>query len=246
MVDTDDGGATPDDAPVTDDAEATADPGPDATDGGPGGLEGDPGPGPADTVTISRRQLVIGAQVALVLVVLLVVGLVLVTKDDGKDTGATVTATGKDGGTDAKPKKPEWPPAVGGRPPFLGKRGEGPDKAEADAPAGVYVWADYDGWHVWVVGGEGKAAAKGRITSDEPFSRGAAASDGQGTVTKNEKSIEFDFATATAHAAGVDFNPGFFSKTLLVDVDGDDLPVFTGRKPAEATSPVVLTKAPQG
>ena len=105
----------------------------------------------------------------------------------GASSGQT-TPTTKDG----KPTKPDWPSAVKYRPPTLGKRGEKAPAVKVTAKPGVYVWEDFDGWHMWVVGGAGvPPKVTGLITSNAEFNRADLAVPGTGTVTKGGISKPF-------------------------------------------------------
>lgn len=204
------------------------------------------------TMGMPRAKAVRIAQVCLVVLALLVVGVVLLTRGgDSSSDGSSKddkTSTSDDGG-DKGSSKPVFPAEIGGRPAGLGARGEkAPDvKVGEDTKPGVYLWSDYDGWHLWVVNGEGVPPVKGTITSNDDIAKATAAVPGAGTVKADGKVVTFDLP-AQPGLVGVDFNPGFFAENLVFTLDGPDGPVpedvvFLGSKSVQAPYPLVIAKS---
>lgn len=148
-----------------------------------------------------------------------------------------------DGPTVTSPPTPQWPNDVLYRPAVFGKTGE-PVKEKTDAKAGVYIWSDFDGWYVFVVDPSGKAAARGTLVSSDEVATSDLVVQGAGSADAEGRRINFDFSTVSGPSAGMVFNPGFYASTILVDLDGDDLPVFLGQNQVPAPSKsVTITKA---
>lgn len=139
-----------------------------------------------------------------------------------------------------------WPDAVGGRPPGLGGENETAAQVTPEAEPGVYVWQSFDGWHLWVVGGDGIDGLTGTITSNDDIVSARSSDADAGTVSLDGKEITFDL-DAGVPLAGVDFDPGFSEKlTITLETAGGEVAadqVFTGsgRTPAEAV-PLVIDK----
>jgi hypothetical protein len=197
-----------------------------------------------------RQKMIRMAQIGLVVLALLVVAVVLLTR--GGDDEATDTSGGGDAAASAEPGKPEFPREVGGRPPALGTRGQTADEVAVDpaAPAGVYLWSDFDGWHLWVIAGEGLPQVTGTLTSNDQVTKAELAIAGTGEVSIEDKVVRFSMP-ADAPLAGIDFNPGFFAKDIvftLTDPAGnpiDPTKIYVGSKAEQAPFPLVLTKAPR-
>ena len=188
-----------------------------------------------------------------IVAILGVVAILLATRgNDNKDTASksrtttTTKSTGKDGTTGTNTKQvARWPGRVQTRPAVFGKTGQPLDR-EAKAKAGVYIWTDFDGWHLWVVDPSGKEAAKGTVTSTDDIASADLVVKGSGTVDRSGRRLDFDFSGVSAKAAGVVFSPGFYGSTLLVDLGGSDLPVFLGAKMVEVEQPLTITKSLPG
>lgn len=239
------GGVT--DAWADDDGSAPAEPDAWADDGPDAPAEA----GPDDA---TRKRNVLIAQVALVVVSLLVVAVVLIANNgDDSDSDAsksdaktTTTVAGADGTAKGKAA---WPSTVEGRPPALGKRGQTADKVDASkAKPGVYVWSDFDGWHMWVVGGKGMPERlNGSLTSNDELSRADLAVPDTGTVEAKGVKANFDLDT-TKGLTGMDFSTGFYGKRLVFTFEGPDGPVDvalikTGSKSAQGAYPLVIDKS---
>lgn len=144
--------------------------------------------------------------------------------------------------------KPTWPPTALGRPAALGPSGTAPEAVPADAPPGVYVWSDFDGWHLWMVNGEGVTGVQGAVVSDDEIVKAdlAAAGVGERTITNNV--IQFDLP-ADVRVSGLDINPGFYAKQLRFRFEGPDgeypaATIKTGGLATPVTAlPLILEKA---
>ena len=201
------------------------------------------------------------AQIALVVVVLLgvVVVLALKSNETGDAQGAAKQAeaggrdggSGEDGGSGAATGKPDWPRAVAGRPEGLGVRGQVAADVTSTAEPGVYLWNDFDGWHLWIVSGPGvPPTITGTLTSNDDLAKAVPALEGSGTVTVDKKVATFDLPTDVP-VTGIDFNPGFFGKRLVITLDGPDGPipaelVRLGSEAEAAPYPLVIDKVPGG
>ena len=130
--------------------------------------------------------------------------------------GADATTVSAEGAATATETR--WPSALAGRPPALGKQGEPPPSDAGDLEPGFYLWTDFDGWHAWLVGGSD--ADRLTITSDAEIAK---AEPVGGDVAVDQLPNTFGFARGGADedVVGVDFNPGYLSKTFVVTIDGD-------------------------
>ena len=228
-------------------AETTADDG--AWDEDGGGWDDEGGAG------IPREKAVRIAQIALVALAVIVVIAVLVSKGGDKKDDAASGGTGSDGKTTqttaAKPKKAQWPTEVSGRPAQLGKTNQPAPEVNPKAAPGVYLWSDFDGWHLWTVGGEGVPAINGTLTSGDVVDKAVLAVPGKGTLTKDGKVVTFTLPAGEG-ISGVDFNPGFFAKTIaftLTDEDGQPVDaklIKMGPHLKPAPVPLVMQKTVQG
>lgn len=151
------------------------------------------------------------------------------------------------GGTDAPgiagapSDRPSWPPAVQGRPPAFGTDGDGPPASADGLEDGWYLWSDFAGWHLWLVGDDRGGSVE--VTTNASFL--ADPTGGQPALETGEQRLTLARGEATEPVVGVDFNPGFFAKELVVTVTGD-LPLRTGFGLVDAASPLVLRYEPQG
>ncbi len=223
---------------------------------GPGAAT-DPAPADApdawDTEGTTPKRTVLYAQIGLVALILSLIVIVLVVKggsDDASDDKDTAAKTTQPTGTGtAKPNaKPAWPRAVEGRPTTLGKRGQKAPDITPKAKPGVYVWSDFDGWHMWIVGGTGMPATiDGTLTSNDPIARAELAVPDTGTVSTDGKVVTYSLDTSKP-LSGIDFNTGFYGKRLVFTFNGPDGPIdgkllHTGSKAAAAVYPLVIDKA---
>ncbi len=204
-----------------------------------------------------RTQLML--QLALVGVIVAIIAAVVVIKsgdDDGTSTrsatsqpatndGVTTTvAPAVDGGTQAS--GPGWPTEVNGRPKAFGELGGTPEEAPGGAEPGVYLWNDFDGWHLWVVNGGDVSGVQGKIASNDAIAGAEVVPAGAGTADPVDVVIEYDLSSEP-EIAGIDFNPGFYANSLVVTVDGPDGPlpanlVHLGQNLAPAENPAVIVQ----
>lgn len=210
------------------------------------------------------RRTVLFVQIGLVLVIVAIVAAVLVAKngDDDKgtsnaaggDTTAQTTVPGAPAtggaGTPTEPAPLVWPVNVGGRPAAFGELDGSPADAPGGAAPGVYIWSDYDGWHLWVVHGEGVGDVNGTVTGDDVVASADVTPEGAGVVTVADKVIAFDIKS-DEDIAGFDFNPGFYAKRLEFVLNGTDGPlpatlVHVGKDAVPAPSPIVIEKSTGG
>lgn len=144
------------------------------------------------------------------------------------------------------PEERAWPAALDGRPEGLGGEKETAAEVTPSAEPGVYIWNSFDGWHLWIVNGEGLDGLTGSITSNDDIVSASSSNPDAGTASVDDKKITFDLDGGDA-LAGVDFDPGFAKKLTfdLETADGEvsaDL-VFTGAKSAPVSSiPLVVDK----
>lgn len=145
------------------------------------------------------------------------------------------------------PEERAWPAAAGGRPAGLGKTGDTADQVTPTAKPGVYVWNDFDGWHLWVVNGDRVKGVRGTITSSDEISKADLSARGAGTVRTKGTTTTFDLK-GEGPLAGIDFEPGFYSKRIeitLADGNGPLAPSLVtlgGSNPVKAL-PLVIDKA---
>lgn len=128
--------------------------------------------------------------------------------------------------------KPHWPAVVAGRPTAFGKLNDAPPSSAGDLEDGLYVWTDFDGWHLWLVGGGSDDGAT--ITADYEIAKfdgtgGSVDADAEGNL------LTFSRGSADGDVVGVDFSPGIYTKTMVITVDGD-LPMHLGKRAREAAS----------
>ena len=121
----------------------------------------------------------------------------------------------------------EWPLALDGRPAlFKNKLVAARDLTDPPGP-GLYLWQDFDGWHLWIVRGAGIEGPTGVITADADFRR--ADLNGRpgagGAVQLDGHAIHFDFTGSTDAVVGIDFGPGIAASTLVLDVAQDGEPL---------------------
>lgn len=205
-----------------------------------------------DTDDATPKRTVLYAQIGLVALILAIIVIVLVVKSGKDDDDATKDGTTKTtqaaGSTTKTNGKPAWPHEVEGRPATLGKRGQKAPDVTPKAKPGVYVWSDFDGWHMWIVGGAGMPAKiDGTLTSNDPIARADLAVPGTGTVGVDGKVASYSLDTSKP-LSGIDFNTGFYGKRLVFTFNGPDGPIdgkflHTGSKSLPAVYPLVIDKA---
>jgi hypothetical protein len=202
-----------------------------------------------------HKRTVLIAQIALVVLVLVGVGVVLAVKsgkDDNKDKQSTSQdSNDKTKTTDASGKtvkaKPTWPANIQGRPASLGPQKTKPADVKAGAKPGVYVWSDFEGWHAWVVPGAGvPAKLTGTLTSDADLNRAKPVTDSS-TVDMKGALATYAFATDKG-ITGMDFNPGFYGKRLVFAFNTpegllDAKLVHVGGKAVKPDYPLVIQKS---
>lgn len=138
-------------------------------------------------------------------------------------------------------EKRAWPDAVGGRPAGLGQRDQTAADVTPTADPGVYVWNDFDGWHLWVVNGDGVPSVSGTITSTDDISKAQLSQPGAGSVSVDGKTATFSLPDQPG-LVGIDFEPGFFAKQLTITLQGPDGPVDASLVTTGSATPV--TKLP--
>jgi len=146
-----------------------------------------------------------------------------------------------------EPEERAWPESIDGRPAGLGGEKEKAADVTPTADPGVYIWNSFDGWHLWVVNGDGIDGLTGTITSSEDVVTASSSAPDAGTVKADGGKITFDLAAGST-LAGVDFDPGFAKKLTFTfeTADGEvkATQVFTGSdsEPVDAV-PVTIDKA---
>ena len=113
----------------------------------------------------------------------------------------------------------EWPLELDGRPSlFKGKRVAARDLTDPPGP-GLYLWQDFEGWHLWVVRGAGIEGPTGVIASDVDFRRADVNGDtgAGGSVRADGRTIRFDFTESTDAVVGIDFGPGIAATTVVIE-----------------------------
>jgi len=152
------------------------------------------------------------------------------TTDPG---GASTPAAGPSGSS-----SPQWPGEVQGRPVAFGADGDLPPTSAGDLAPGFYLWQDFKGWHLWLVGDPGAAA---ELVLDGEFAR-ADAVGGDPQLTVDGDRILLERGGADEAVVGVDFSTGFYGAVLDVSIDGDAA-LFTGTATLPAAPPLRLEKA---
>lgn len=166
-------------------------------------------------------------------------------KTGGSNPGTETEAGGSDQTATTVKRGPAWPAVVQGRPAAFGQLRDPITSVSPEAEPGVYFWLDFDGWHLWIASPNGKAAAKGTLTSNEDLGPAQVAVPDQGIVNVAGKSMTFDFSGVDAAAAGVSFNLGFYASEVTVSLGGTDLPLLLGKSAAPSPIPAVITKQVQ-
>lgn len=210
--------------------------GPDAADGDEPALDGDEWT--EDKPPVRGLWVVLGC-------LFLVIGLgagaaALANGRASNDEGATATTTvpagssgsgapsgeGDGATTTTAAVAPHWPVSVQGRPAAFGGVDGDPPPASADGlEAGFYLWQDFAGWHLWLVGGEDTEGTV-EIRSDDAIAS-ATPTGGAPFVAQDRNQLALARGDAGEPVVGVDFNPGFFAKTMVVTTSGG-LPIHLG------------------
>jgi len=146
-----------------------------------------------------------------------------------------------------EPAERAWPDSVGGRPAGLGGEKETAADVTPTADPGVYIWNSFDGWHLWVVNGEGLDGLTGTIKSNDDINAATSSAPEAGTASADGRTITFDLDGGEA-LAGVDFDPGFSKQlTFTLETATGEVAasqVFTGGASTPASAvPVVIDKA---
>lgn len=146
--------------------------------------------------------------------------------DAAEDPTVTVASASTDTAPAATPGtvEPGWPAWVLGQPRRLFEA-EAPPAEIGETPPGFYLWLDFEGWHLWLVGGEGSDASV-EIQSDDAFSKADPVGEPP-AIEQEGNRLRMSRGDASATSVGLDFNPGFFAKTLIVTTTGD-LPLYAG------------------
>lgn len=256
LSDADDRQPTDDDELLADDDEPTG--GGTAESAEPGGAGRRPIDEEEDDVWddeplgMPREKAIRLAQIGLVVLAVVVILFVVLRGGDDKDDSSTKNQDGSsqstDGGATEKPKKAAWPAEINNKNPKLGGKDDGPAQVPADAPQGVYLWSDFQGWHLWVVQGDALGDVTGTITSNVNMAKAELAVADAGTVNTNATTSTFALPGGT-RVTGIDFNPGFYSKQVAITLQTPDGPVDAklikiGSKGAEAPTPIIFEKAP--
>lgn len=154
----------------------------------------------------------IAAVCLVVLVALFALGVTTYDRLGGSDDSGDSSSSG-------------WPPSVNGRPAGLGPMGQSAADVEPTVDPGVYLWSDFDGWHLWVVAGEGvPAEVNGSLASNDALASLDLAVPDSGSATLDGEVGQFSVPTASS-VAGVDFSTGFYAEELDVTLEGPDGPL---------------------
>jgi len=141
--------------------------------------------------------------------------------------------------TPASDDQEGWPSEVEGRPPVFGDRGTPPGD-DLDTDPGIYLWSDFDGWHLWVVQSPDDPLVEGRIRSEGAFVRADPEGERGAQVTVEHDIVTFVLGSDGARVSGISFNPAFFTPSLVVEVDDDGrLPRRLGFGGASTDGPVI-------
>jgi hypothetical protein len=214
----------------------------------------------AQPVDTHRARRILGGVLLLLGITVVIAALVGRTQDDERPVGVLIGSNLASGGPAAPnvlapapapasdeptpasgpiSTEPQWPAPSGGRPVAFGPPGPPPASAEGIEP-GFYLWFDFNGWHVFLVGGdEGDVLT---FTSDDDIAK-AEPTGGDPAIDVQGKVVRFSRGAASEPIVGADLNPGFFAKSLQVSVDGD-LPLRLGIDAVPSEPSVRLDYAP--
>lgn len=134
----------------------------------------------------------------------------------------------------------EWPARWSGPPSGLDTKDPTASGVAPDIEPGAYLWNDFQGWHLWVVMGDGVGPVQGTLTSDKDFDDVALATARVGSMQPKGGQISFSFP-ADAKVAGIDFSPGFYAEKIELKLS-KAIPVFEGGAKKRSRSPVVIDK----
>lgn len=190
------------------------------------------------------------AQIAVAILALIVIGVLISNRGDDGPSGQSANTTPSDASDTTRQASANWSNDLFGRPPSLGARGDAASKVPPGARPGLYLWNDFDGWHLWLVNGDGIPPMTGSITSDDAIAKAELAVSGAGSAEASGNSASFALPTSPG-LTGVDFNPGFYAKQIVISIDGPDGPidaklVKTGNRGNPAPFPLVFTKTASG
>lgn len=137
---------------------------------------------------------------------------------DAKDGAGATTVSTKVAGATIDNVKPHWPSSTSGRPAAFGPPTQPPSAADTSAlEDGFYLWQDFQGWHVYQVGGTGDDRIT--VTGDAEMAK-ADGLGGEVAIDKTLNHFTFSRGAAGDKVVGVDFNPGYYARTLVVAVEG--------------------------
>jgi hypothetical protein len=204
-----------------------------------------------------RARAVRTAQIALVALVVLIGVVVLLTRGgDGSDDAGKATASDATSSDATSTRGPGFPRELQRRAAVLGKNGQVATDVTpaAGAKPGVYIWSDFDGWHLWVVNGAGVPEVHGTVIGNKSLAKVALAVPNAGTVSPPIASLD----QAQSRSAfvlpnqpglvGIDLNPGYSTTVTfdLTDPDGkvlDPKLVFLGSGRVHPTNGLTFVKS---
>jgi hypothetical protein len=157
-----------------------------------------------------------------------------------KDPSAT-TVAGSSATTAAGDAKRYWPSAVNGRPVAFGQQLDQPPATLGDVTPGLYVWSDYDGWHLWYARAADGPELQGTLVSGGNVEK-ALPENAAGVELKVEgTTVTFTLGKAGQAVSGITMNPGFYSDRVKITLDGTT-PIFLGRTTDPHPSPIDIVK----
>lgn len=139
-----------------------------------------------------------------------------------------------------KDQEKAWPAVLSVRPGGLGQQGESPTESDPEVEPGAYLWTDFQGWHLWIVNGDGVGPVRGTLTSDKDFDEAALAEAKIGSIRPDGATIDFTLPSEPA-VVGIDFDPGFYTKRLELTLS-EDIPIFEGNVKKRVKLPLVIEK----
>jgi len=157
------------------------------------------------------------------------------TEHDGPSTTAAAAPLA------TAPAGPTWTVAAIGRPTALGPDGTPPPTSPVDLEDGAYLWNDFNGWHLWLVG---DATGPVTVTTDDRFAK-VDPVGGAPAVDAGDERFVLSRGSTDAPVVGVDFNPGFFAEELTIAAD-DSTALHLGGLVALTPSPAVVRYGPAG
>lgn len=165
--------------------------------------------------------------------------------------GSTTTAPGATGSTAGGPtgtSLPQvgssgWPISVEVRPAQFGPYTEAATAPDASTAPGLYLWSDFAGWHLWLLGDAG-TEVRGSVSVDASPGSVVADTIGGAEVATTADGFTFTLTAGDTRAAGLVFNPGFYTRRVSFQVDGTPPALFTGYYLAPQTLPYTIEKPP--